>query len=134
MREMPTNFPYMARTMSNAEAMRFWSADTRTIKRWATEVGDGLHEAMIENGLFASREAGRKRGKLNSNPPPTPPPSTELDAAAMQFLQRTMRWVCYSSRIHGETKDVYYHVGNRKLDFDGLIALAESYGFSRPRA
>jgi hypothetical protein len=130
MREMPINFPYMGRSMSISQAARHWRTDIRTIRRWADEHGDGLHEAMRQNGIAACRASGKKRGRVNSTTVRPVAETVRLDAAAMQFLQRTMRWVCYSSRIHGETKDVRYHVGNRKLDFAGLIALAESYGFS----
>lgn len=130
MRPIPEDFATNARGMGVSEAARHYNACTRTIRLWASACGDGLHEAMIANGRHASIMAGKMTTKARTKIVPLSRDSLTQEQEAMRFLQRKMRWVCYSSRIHeGESKDVYYNVGNRKLTSDELFDLAKRYGF-----
>lgn len=131
--------------MTVSEASDAYKTCTRTIRKWASECGHGLHDAMIANGRYGSKigglKSGRLYGKMNKHPPIASLNTLTPEQEAMRFLQRKMRWVCYSSRIHagsdegrgsdsaGESRDVYYHVGNRKLTSDELFDLAKRYGF-----
>jgi hypothetical protein len=131
---MPEDFPAKARAMSITEAARHWKSSGPKIRVWAESMGKDFHDAMIANGRYAStvggRMSGRANGKLNlvqkvgeSQMPMT------IEQKAMRFLQREKRWVCYSSRVHTGVGNVYFHVGNRKLNSDELIELAKKFGF-----
>jgi hypothetical protein len=130
MREMPEDFPSKARAMTIISAGRSWGADTRTIKKWVEEAGGGLREAMLENARHSAVIAGKKQGPKNRQAKIPSMEPLPLDGEAMRFLQRKKGWVCHSNRIYGATKNVHYHIGNRTVSFDELIAIANSYGFS----
>jgi hypothetical protein len=130
---MPPDFPMLARTMSVTGAQKYWKTTGEKIREWATELGDGCIEAMRQNGAWASKGSGtgasqrsmrRIAGTSGSFREPE-------DVRALKHLQRATRWSCYSSRVYGETKDIMYHVGNRKLSLGELIELAERHGFER---
>lgn len=134
MKPVPEGFARDARRMGVSEAAAHYKSCTRTVRMWALECGDGLHEAMLSNGAYGSKLGGLKSGRLNGRFNVTYNPDSYItltpEQEAMRFLQRKTRWVCYSSRIHtGESGSVYYHVGNRKLTRDGLFELARKYGF-----
>jgi hypothetical protein len=127
---MPEDFPAIGRGMCVSVAAKHYKVCTRTIRNWAVDHGGGLHEAMIQNGRWGSRVGGAAGAKkLRETKPVEKSWHDPIDQRAMTHLQRTKRWVCYSSRIHGSIGKVYYNVGNRKLTFDELIAVARQNGF-----
>jgi hypothetical protein len=129
---MPSDFPMLARTLSVTGAQKYWKTTREKIHEWAAELGDGCIEAMKQNGAWACRSAGiagaqRAVRRVASGSGFREPE----DVRALKHLQRATRWSCYSSRVYGETKDIVYHVGNRKLSLGELIELAERHGFER---
>lgn len=130
-RPIPKDFAHEARKMTVSGAATHWRTCTRTIRRWTDEVGGDLREVMVANGRHGSSLGGRRCGKSHGRFNYGPAKLEEMtdEQRVMQFLQRKTRWVCYSSRIYGDTKDVCYYVGNRRLSFGELIALAKRYGF-----
>jgi hypothetical protein len=127
--DIPEDFRTLGRTMTISGAAERWQTDTRRVRMWAEVIGDGFLEAMLENGRHASRMAGatgrrsmlQRRMNYQSGLP--------LHELAMTHIRRKTRFTCYSDRIYGGNGDVYF-IGNRKVDFDGLIAVAKQYGFS----
>jgi hypothetical protein len=113
--------------MSISQAVKHWQTYPRTVRKWADEIGGGLIEAMEENGRFASKQAGRRTGRIRVTVATVA--EDPIDQRAMRHLQRTTRWVCYSSRIYGASGDVYYHVGNRRVSLGELLEIAAEHGF-----
>lgn len=130
MKAVPEDFPSKARAMTITAACKFWKADIRTIRKWVEESGGGLREAMLENARHGSVIGGKKQGPKNRQAKIPSMEPLPLDGEAMRFLQRKKGWVCHSNRIYGATKNVHYHIGNRTVSFEELLAIANSYGFS----
>jgi hypothetical protein len=125
---IPTDFTTTARTMNMMEAARHYGTNNKRIRAWAEQCGDGLVEAMLENGKAACRPRGAAAGRRALRRIDMSDMTREAeDSRAMRHLQRATRWVCYSTRIHGD-KEIMYHVGNRKLTLVELIELARKYG------
>ena len=127
--EVPEEFAILARAMSVTEAARYWRISKDRVRRYALAMGEDFHAAMVENGRYAVRTASSAQGRKNSAAAKQGAGRSEetLEARVMRFISR--RWPCYSSRIYGETDNVYYFIGSRRVDWDELLATARRYGF-----
>jgi len=121
--------------MSVIEARMHYSVGRDSIRRWADATSPTLYQQMVDNGKENSlratkgQTAVRRIVKACENIAIEP-----LDTAAMRHIQRTTRWVCYSSRIHEQKGEVLYYVGNRVLNRDELLEVARGFGFVAPVA
>ena len=132
---MPASFPERAPGMSVIEARMHYSAGKGSIRRWADEVSPTLYQAMVDNGKANSLRATKGQTVTRRIVKACEGIASEpMDVAAMRHIQRTKRWVCYSSRIHEKKGEIVYYVGNRKLSFDELLEVARGFGFSPPTA
>jgi hypothetical protein len=126
--DIPDDFKKEGRSMTLSACAERWKVDSRRVRAWAEAMGGGMLEAMLENGKHAAQKAGalgRKNSLLRNKQ------RVDIDSRekAMNYIRRKTRFTCYSDRIYGGNGDVYY-IGNRKVDFDGLIETAKRYGFS----
>jgi hypothetical protein len=132
---MPASFPERAPGMSVIEARIHYSAGKGSIERWANEVSPILYRTMVDNGKANSLQATKGQTTTRRIVRACEGIAIEpLDTAAMRHIQRTKRWVCYSSRIHEQKGEVLYYVGNRVLNRDELLEVARGFGFLAPVA
>lgn len=125
---IPEGFAAKARGMSVVEAARHYGVRTERIRTWSRAIGNGLPEAMAANGAEASKRAAAARRKEIAEKKAARPDVT-LAEKVMTHIRRATRFIVHSDRIYGGSGDVYY-VGNRKMDWDGLMAVAQRYGFT----
>lgn len=132
---IPASFPEKAPSLSVIEARTLYSVGSETIKKWANATSETLYRTMVDNGKANSLRATKGQVATRRVVKACEGIAIEpLDTAAMRHIQRTKRWVCYSSRIHEQKGEVLYYVGNRVLNRDELLAVAEGFGFRAPAA
>lgn len=128
--DIPDEFRKTGRTMTLSTAAERWQVDTRRVRMWAEVIGDGFLEAMLENGRHAAKVAGATGRRSMLQRRMSHQSGLPLHELAMTHIRRKTRFTCYSDRIYGGNGDVYF-VGNRKVDFDGLLAIAKQHGFQQ---